>query len=125
LGNLQDGRAKMHVIRQGLAVRKAHPALFHGGRYAPIYADAGYEENVVAFSLSAGGRCVVAVAPRLFSGKLKDDPAPIGERFWADASLTLPEGDFEDVLTGRRHRGGRRAMAELLAYFPVALHACR
>jgi (1->4)-alpha-D-glucan 1-alpha-D-glucosylmutase len=125
LGNLQDGRAKMHVIRQGLAVRKAHPALFHGGRYAPIYADAGYEENVVAFSLSAGGRCVVAVAPRLFSGKLKDDPAPIGERFWADASLTLPEGDFEDVLTGRRHRGGRRAMAELLAYFPVALLACR
>src|SRR5437660_11420860 len=33
LANLSDGRAKLHVIRQGLAVRKAHPELFHGGKY--------------------------------------------------------------------------------------------
>ncbi|HEY5900481.1 MAG TPA: malto-oligosyltrehalose synthase [Burkholderiales bacterium] len=120
LANLSDGRAKMHVIRQGLALRKAHPALFHGGRYSPIHADAGYEENVIAFSLAAGNRTLVAVAPRLFAARLKDAPAPIGS-FWGDAALTLPQGNYRDVLTGREHRGGHTALGMLLAEFPVAL----
>src|SRR5207249_3167890 len=63
LANLSDGLAKLHVIRQGLAVRKAHPGLFHGGEYRALHADGGCEENVIAFSL--GGR-IVAIAPRLF-----------------------------------------------------------
>jgi (1->4)-alpha-D-glucan 1-alpha-D-glucosylmutase len=118
LANLPDGRAKLHVIRQGLAVRRAHPALFHGGEYRPLQADAGYEENVIAFSL--GGR-LVAIAPRLFSRKLPAGAAaPIGA-FWGDARLTLPQAEFEDVVSGARHHGGARAVAELLANFPVAL----
>ena len=117
LATLADGRAKLHVIRQGLAVRKAHPALFHGAEYRPLHADAGFEENVIAFSL--GGR-VVAIAPRLFARPLGDAMAPVGP-FWRAARLLLPEGDFTDVLTGARHAGGARPMAELLADFPVAL----
>ncbi len=39
LNNLADGRAKMHVIRKGLEVRKKHPGLFHGAKYTPLYAD--------------------------------------------------------------------------------------
>src|SRR5213075_2988430 len=89
LANLADGRAKLHVIRQGLAVRKTHAAVFHGGRYAPIYADAGYEENVIAFSLAGGGRTVVAVAPRLFAKRLGEGEAPIGDAFWAESRLAL------------------------------------
>ena len=67
LKNLSDGRAKMYVIRKGLEVRKKFPALFHGATYTPLYADAGREENIIAFSLSDPGNAVVAVAPRLFS----------------------------------------------------------
>jgi (1->4)-alpha-D-glucan 1-alpha-D-glucosylmutase len=118
LANLSDGRAKLHVIRQGLAVRKAHPELFHGGEYHALHADGGFEENVIAFSL--GGR-VIAIAPRLFARRLGPDAlAPIGD-FWGEARVALPEGEFEDVLTGASHRGGARPMAELLAEFPVAL----
>ncbi|HYL91101.1 MAG TPA: malto-oligosyltrehalose synthase, partial [Burkholderiales bacterium] len=117
LATLADGRAKLHVIRQGLAVRKAHAALFHGAEYRPLHADAGFDENVIAFSL--GGR-VVAIAPRLFARRLGDAVAPVGP-FWRDARLPLPEGDFTDVLSGARHAGGPRPMAELLAEFPVAL----
>jgi len=117
LANLSDGRAKLHVIRQGLAVRKAHPELFHGGKYRALHADAGYEENVIAFSL---GDRIVAVAPRLFARRLGDADAPIGE-FWGEARLTLPQGEFEDVLSGARHSGGATALAELLPEFPVAL----
>ncbi|TMH70585.1 MAG: malto-oligosyltrehalose synthase, partial [Betaproteobacteria bacterium] len=122
LANLSDGRAKLHVIRQGLAVRKAHPGLFHGGEYRALHADGGCEENVIAFSL--GGR-IVAIAPRLFARRLAPDArAPLAE-FWGDANLTLPQAEFEDVLTGVRHRGGATRISELLAQFPVALLVMR
>ncbi|HTM60335.1 MAG TPA: malto-oligosyltrehalose synthase [Burkholderiales bacterium] len=117
LATLGDGLAKLHVIRQGLALRKAHPALFHGAEYRPLQADSGFEENVIAFSL--GGQ-IVAVAPRLFARQLGDAMAPIGS-FWRDARLDLPEGEFTDVLTGARHAGGPTPIAKLLAEFPVAL----
>jgi (1->4)-alpha-D-glucan 1-alpha-D-glucosylmutase len=109
------------VIRQGLAVRKSHAVAFHGGRYTPLYADAGYEENVVAFSLAAAGRTIVAVAPRLFARRLANLAAPIGQEFWAESRLTLPEGAYVDVMTQRGHNGGAVRLADLLAEFPVAL----
>ena len=119
LKNLSDGRAKLHVIRKGLEVRKKHPDAFHGGNYVPLYADGGREENIIAFSLGA----VVAVAPRLFA-KLMDahDLAPLGAKAWGEAKLSLPqEGEYENVLTGERHLARELRLADVLATFPVAL----
>jgi (1->4)-alpha-D-glucan 1-alpha-D-glucosylmutase len=123
LENLADGRAKLHVIRKGLELRKALPGLFHGARYQPLYADGGREENVIAFALRSGGEAVVAVAPRLFSGLMQaQDPAPLGEPAWGDAKISLDlQGELENVLTGERHRGGELRLAALLRSFPVAL----
>jgi (1->4)-alpha-D-glucan 1-alpha-D-glucosylmutase len=121
LKNLSDGRAKMHVIRKGLALRKQHPALFHGAKYAPLYASSGREENIIAFSLSDGVHTVIAVAPRLFTHLVDtEDLAPLGAKAWGDARLAL-EGSFVNVLTGERHAGRDARIAELLATFPVAL----
>jgi len=117
LAKLADGRAKLHVIRQGLALRKAHPAAFHGGEYRALYADGDYAEQVIAFSLA--GR-IVAIAPRLFARRLGDAMAPVGA-FWEEARLALPAGRFDDVLTGRAHEGAGARLSELLAEFPVAL----
>jgi (1->4)-alpha-D-glucan 1-alpha-D-glucosylmutase len=50
-----------------------------------------------------------------------NDLAPVGPRVWGEARLPLPPIELEDVLTGRRFRGGPTPMAELLADFPVAL----
>jgi (1->4)-alpha-D-glucan 1-alpha-D-glucosylmutase len=122
LKNLADGRAKMQIIRKGLELRKKYPGLFHGGKYTPLYADGGREENLIAFSLSDGTHSVLAVAPRLFTRLMEaDDAAPLGEKAWGEASLELPEGKFTDVLTGRTHSGGKTRVAELLSGFPVAL----
>jgi malto-oligosyltrehalose synthase/4-alpha-glucanotransferase len=122
LENLSDGLAKLHVIRKGLEVRKAHPGLFYGGSYAPLHADAGREQNLLAFALRSGGRTLVAVAPRLFARLMQpNELAPVGSRIWGEARLALPQMAFEDVLTGRRHRGGATLVAEVLADFPVAL----
>jgi (1->4)-alpha-D-glucan 1-alpha-D-glucosylmutase len=121
LENLPDGRAKMHIIRKGLELRKKHPGLFHGAKYTPLYADHGREENIVAFSLSDGAHTVIAVAPRLFTNLMgANDIAPLGAKAWGAATLAL-EGSYVNVLTGERHAGGRVRVAELLATFPVAL----
>jgi (1->4)-alpha-D-glucan 1-alpha-D-glucosylmutase len=116
---LSDGSAKLHVIREGLKLRRQYPALFRGAAYTPLYADAGREENVVAFSLTDGKDSIVAVAPRLFAKLMDaDDSAPLGAKAWGEAKLPL-DGKYLNVLTGEAHAGGR--LAELLATFPVAL----
>jgi len=40
---------------------------------------------------------------------------------WAEHTVALPEGDWQDVLTGRAVAGGVRRLAELLDRMPVAL----
>jgi (1->4)-alpha-D-glucan 1-alpha-D-glucosylmutase len=121
--NLVDGSAKLHVIRKGLEVRRKHPALFHGGNYTPLYASAGREQNVIAFSLSLGGRRIVAVAPRLFSRLMDgDDPAPLGGKAWGESALVLDEeARLQDAFTGTVHRGRELRLAQVLKDFPVAL----
>jgi (1->4)-alpha-D-glucan 1-alpha-D-glucosylmutase len=123
LRDLPDGRAKLHVIRKGLEVRRKHPRLFHGAKYTPLYADGGREENVVAFSLSDGTSRVVAVAPRLFTRLMEaDDLAPLGRKAWGDSRITLEEEtQLVDALTGARHHGRALHVADVLASFPVAL----
>ncbi|HET9351972.1 MAG TPA: malto-oligosyltrehalose synthase, partial [Burkholderiales bacterium] len=123
LKNLSDGRAKLHVITKGLEVRKRFSALFQGGKYTPLYADGGREENIVAFSLSDAAHEAVAVAPRLFARLMDgDDLAPLGAKAWGEARLPL-EGEYVNVLTGERHEGraGHVSIAALLATFPAAL----
>jgi (1->4)-alpha-D-glucan 1-alpha-D-glucosylmutase len=122
LQSLSDGRAKLHVIRQGLVLRRKHPRLFHGGRYTALHADAGREENVAAFALQHGDQVVIPVAPRLFAGLMGEgDLAPLGERAWGEAKLVLPEAAYRDVLTGEAIKGGAQPVAALLSRFPVAL----
>ncbi len=110
-----NSSGKLRVIRKGLEVRRKYPQLFHGAKYTPLYADGGREDNIIAFSLSDANSCVVAVAPRLFAHLLESDKP------WGESSLALPAGEFLDVMTGERHRGGRVRIAELLSRFPVAL----
>jgi (1->4)-alpha-D-glucan 1-alpha-D-glucosylmutase len=123
---LPDGRAKLHVIRKGLELRKELPRVFHEGSYQALHADAGMEEKVCAFALQHAGAKVIAIAPRLFAALLGEGgAAPIGEAVWKDSLLVLPEGEYEDALTGGRIGGGARRLAEILAEFPVALLVSR
>jgi (1->4)-alpha-D-glucan 1-alpha-D-glucosylmutase len=126
LETLEDGRAKMHVIRRGLELRRELADVGRQPAYVPLYADGGREENVVAFALQGGGRGLVAVAPRLFATLMREtDLAPLGATAWGDSALALPEGSYENVLTGESHKGGKIRLADLLASFPVALLVTR
>jgi (1->4)-alpha-D-glucan 1-alpha-D-glucosylmutase len=116
--SLSDGRAKLHVIREGLRVRRKFPHLFHGARYTPLHADGGMEEKICAFSLSDGKDTVIAIAPRLFAGLMKEGELVPG---WSDSRLALPDGRYTNELTSKSVAGGSQRLADLLAEFPVAL----
>ena len=103
---------KLRIIRKGLELRRQYPALFHGGAYVPL--DGG--EHIVAFALRAGGRTMIAIAPRLLA---KVDG-------WGDARLPLPDGfpgTYRNVLTASAVKadGGGLRLAKVLSDFPVAL----
>ena len=122
LNELESGKAKLHVIRKGLELRRRMPAVFHGGKYQALQADGGREANIVAFSLAAAPHRIVAIAPRFFSRLMQaHSGAPLGEGAWGEAALEIPAGRYENVLTAERHEGGRVPVARLLSSFPVAL----
>ncbi|PWN04218.1 malto-oligosyltrehalose synthase [Nocardioides silvaticus] len=104
-GLADDGRAKLHVVRTTLRLRRDRPELFTD--YRPVAATGAAADHVLAFD--RGG--VVAVVTRL----------PLGlERSggWRDTRLELPDGTWHDLLTDRP---AAAEVADLLADLPVAL----
>lgn len=103
--------AKLLVTGQALRLRRR---LGRAAPYTPLRADGEAAEHAVAFARSQGERArAVAVATRL----------PVGlERRggWGATTLTLPPGNWRDLLTGGLHTG-RVPLAHLLHQYPVAL----
>jgi (1->4)-alpha-D-glucan 1-alpha-D-glucosylmutase len=126
-----EGRIKLYVVQEALALRQERPALFAQGDYLPLGAAGERAEHAVAFARRHGGDELITVAPRLplrlAGGELRP---PLGE-LWGDAWLALPhaaEGArYRDRLTGTAlvvealdGTPGLR-MSEALETFPVAL----
>jgi (1->4)-alpha-D-glucan 1-alpha-D-glucosylmutase len=112
-----DGRIKMYTTWRGLALRRAHPALFLEGSYEPIVVS----EHVVAFERSHEGQRLVCVVPRfvrtLTGGR---EPWGLGD-VWGDVTLPLGRpGKFRDVFTGACHEGVVLRLADVFSAFPVA-----
>jgi len=79
--------------------------------YVPLYAQGEKAIHVIAY---LRGDDILTVVPRL-SLLLGGD--------WQNTSLALPGGEWTNVLTGSRIRGGSVPLKTLLHEFPVALFA--
>lgn len=116
LADLDDGRAKLWVVRQALRLRRDRPDLLApGASYAPVWAR-GRDARSVWAVLRGGG--AVAVAPC----RIAQLAGPAGALDLGDTTLDLPPGRYRDVLFGRATEGGSQPVTELLAGFPVALY---
>jgi (1->4)-alpha-D-glucan 1-alpha-D-glucosylmutase len=125
-----DGRIKLHVLHQGLRLRRRAPELFSAAEYLPLRAGGRHARHVVAFARRVAGRWAVAVVPRLVLTLMGSARAPIGPDVWGDTHVVLPTSHVPklrsaftgDLITPAR-RGGATvlACADLLARFPVAL----
>jgi (1->4)-alpha-D-glucan 1-alpha-D-glucosylmutase len=98
--------AKLWITATALRTRRDHPELFTD--YRPLLAQGPASNHVLAFD--RGG--AITVATRLPAG-LKQAGG------WRDSTLTLPRGDYRDLLTGNQY-AGPVGLAQLLATYPVA-----
>jgi (1->4)-alpha-D-glucan 1-alpha-D-glucosylmutase len=97
-----SGAAKLHVVSRALRLRRDHPEWFlTDGTYRPL--DAGPR----ALAFCRADRVVTVVPLRALSTT------------WDDDVVDLPEGTWQNVLTGMDVDSNR--LADLLADFPVAL----
>ncbi|WLH66288.1 malto-oligosyltrehalose synthase [Pseudomonas sp. FP2309] len=91
LFNWRDGRIKQAVIAQVLALRKAHPELFHNASYTPLEVVGQHAERVVAFSREHAGTRLLVVVPRWPHALLEAGVHPhINARVWGNTRVKLP-----------------------------------
>lgn len=99
--------AKLWVTRQALHARRDRPELFTG--YQPLVLEGPQYDHLLAFD--RGG--AITLATRL----------PVGlQRLggWGATKLSLPKGEYRDVLTGSRYDGAV-SLTRLFHQYPVAL----
>jgi (1->4)-alpha-D-glucan 1-alpha-D-glucosylmutase len=111
MGRADEGVPKLWLIARLLERRRQARELFESSLYTPLGAAGTKARHVVAFARDR----LVVVVPRLLAG--------LGGA-WADTTVGLPEGEWEDVLSEAHVQGGRPAeVATLLHAFPVAVLA--
>lgn len=91
LRDLTDPRMKMFVMYKGLGVRRVEAILFANGEYIPLTATGERKDHLLSFVRRKKDRWSITVIPRLVSGLLAVDELPMGETFWKDTRVELPD----------------------------------
>jgi (1->4)-alpha-D-glucan 1-alpha-D-glucosylmutase len=122
----KDGRVKMHVVRELLRLRRAHPHLFAAGAYVPLAATGRRRGNVVAFARRRGRSWALTVVPRLTAGLGRARSFPTGFRAWPATVIHLPSGApdrWTNLFTGEPIESslGSIRLGDALAALPVAV----
>lgn len=104
---------KLLVTSRALRLRRDRPEWFVGerARYHPVATSTG---NAFALGRGDDGVHALGVVTRLAVSL-----ASYGG--WQDHQVFVPDGDWQDVLTGRTVEGGALRLADLLQPLPVAL----
>ncbi|WP_245177235.1 malto-oligosyltrehalose synthase [Geodermatophilus sp. DF01_2] len=111
----ETGAAKLLVVSRTLRARREHPEWFAG--YEPVTATGSAAGHVVAYDRGSGEQGgAVTVATRLPVGLA-------GAGGWGDTALPLPNGSWQDLLTGGRYVSDAAGLplAPVLERLPVAL----
>ena len=107
---IEDGLPKLHVLHEGLRLRRERPEWFGAeADYVPVLLTGAKSEHAVAF---LRGECVMTVAP-LYTQTLAGN--------WAETKIAVPRGKWRNRLTGEQVAGGDVPLQTLLGEFPVAL----
>jgi (1->4)-alpha-D-glucan 1-alpha-D-glucosylmutase len=105
------GTAKIGLIATTLALRRRRAGAFdERGRYAPVWAQGEFADDVVAFT-RGDPACVISLAQRRSLRR---------RGRWGATMITLPEGRWKNLCDGVDH-GGEVLVAGLLYAFPVAV----
>ncbi len=132
VAQLDDGRAKLYVIWQALALRNRFPRLFRDGDYIALDTIGAFADHLVAFARRSADAEVIVVTTRWIARLSGDhnDPVPDPEH-WNETCIELPAGtqttSYRDMLTDQVvipfvREGKRRLVgSDLLRHFPLVL----
>jgi (1->4)-alpha-D-glucan 1-alpha-D-glucosylmutase len=120
LENWRDGRIKLRVLSELLALRRREPQLFSSGSYEPLSARGPQANRVCAFMRTDDGRTLVTVAALYPSFGHSAET-------WGDCTVTLPSKagpqQWTELFSGRELSlaNGAFALRELFSTLPVAV----
>jgi len=130
----KDGRVKLFVMKQALAMRRDWRDLFEHGGYVPLQAAGARRDNVFAFARPHGDVLAITAVPRLIASVIPDAIEPPLAGVWQDTRLDLTPiaslvcgRALRDAFTGTILRPVADAgaltmpLSTLFAGFPVAL----
>ncbi|HUG85562.1 MAG TPA: hypothetical protein VMM13_13420, partial [Euzebya sp.] len=123
----RDGLVKLLLTREGLHLRRAHPAVFGHGPLGIPQVVGARADHVAALrrggppDAPTGRATVITVATRL-PHTLAGGAWPIGA-VWQDTRVQAGGGHYLDVLTGVVHQpvNGALEIGQVLATLPVAM----
>jgi (1->4)-alpha-D-glucan 1-alpha-D-glucosylmutase len=129
---LEDGRAKLLVVKTALELRERWPEVFLQGSYLPLAVKGEHAAHLCAYARIAGEHTVITLAPRFFAQLLSvANNLPLGENIWGDTTVDLPlhlhDSQYICAFTGKmikplqRQSGWRLSVAQVLTDFPVGL----
>ncbi|MHB1515682.1 MAG: malto-oligosyltrehalose synthase [Acidiferrobacteraceae bacterium] len=125
---LEDGKAKLLVVRAALALRERWPEVFQQGKYLPLTVKGEHSAHLCAYARTAGECSIITVAPRFLARLLGEaERAPLGEKVWGDTTVDMPlhqwNGQYTCAFTGKvlKPHERRLSVAQVLAEFPVGL----
>jgi (1->4)-alpha-D-glucan 1-alpha-D-glucosylmutase len=111
---IDEGVPKLWTITHAIRLRRERPAAFGPeGEYIPVCARGAKRKHVVAFTR---GNQVMVIVPRL---PLQLDGS------WDSTSISIPPGQWLNVLDGDEVSSGEIELSSLLNRFPIALLAKR
>jgi len=108
-------QAKLHIVREALHLRRERPELFLDGGYQAAFAEGDAYEHVVGIARTApntGQVEGIVLAVR--------HPLKLARNGWGHTTVSLPDGEWTDRLTGRTYAGTVDA-AELTQTLPAVL----
>jgi (1->4)-alpha-D-glucan 1-alpha-D-glucosylmutase len=126
LADWRSGRAKMRLLKAGLAFRRDHPKLFAEGGYVPLEATGPEADRILAFARRRGADWLILVATRLALPLLEGDLPLVPPACWSGTKVLLPDETqsltLRDIAFGGEIAGGPALdAATVLRRFPVAL----
>lgn len=128
----ENGAIKLFLTYKALNFRRINRELFNTGEYLTAEVTGEKNNNVVAFARRIGDSTALVVAPRFFSGLVRQpEGLPFGKEVWENSLIVVPSGnegtEYRNIFTGEivsaKNISGAVALylSEVLMNFPVAL----
>ncbi|MGL5132946.1 MAG: malto-oligosyltrehalose synthase, partial [Planktothrix sp.] len=104
----EDGKIKLFLTTQALAIRQQYLEVYQQGTYIPLEVTGDYGEHILAFGRTYGQTIIITVVPRFLTGLVEPKQFPLGNNIWKDTAIKLPEdwtNDWKETITNQGIKG--------------------